>query len=493
MSTLTTGAQQTQEFLAGAHQLAALPDWLIAITDLDVIRDALQRSSPEFATGELQLLRCQARRARLKSGGWSVMYRLSVADRDGNDTREIALRGSLVPPSSSFQFALENDQPLGSDGWHGLVPELRLLLSPQPPEAALPALPILSDPEQARALLETSIRAQSPAYHDLRIQSCEPRVVRYKPGSRCTLLYRLAFPPGAAQPGWPDIVVAKTYTGEEGQIAYDGMRALWDSPLSTSAAVAIAEPLAFIPELNVLVQGPIRQQQTLKELLRSALRSGTPAALADLDAAMRKTAVGLAALHQTEIHLGQPRVWEDELAEVQQTLERLGQAIPSLAGVAAPLIARLQALSAAHPADAPVPTHGTFRPAQVLLHSGEIGFIDFDGFCQAEPALDVALFLGKIKDIGLSVYEENGEDEEDEESAALAPGALERLLEQTDGICASFLEAYTSQRPLSQQRIVLWEALDLLALVLNCWAKVKSARLPINMLMLERYLQAHGV
>jgi Ser/Thr protein kinase RdoA (MazF antagonist) len=486
MSTLATEPQQTQEFLAGVHQLAPLPDWLIAIADPDRIREAMQRAIPEFAAGELTLLRCEARRARLKTGGWTIMYRLTVADRRGEGQREIALRGMLIPPGSTFPETPRNDQALGSDGWQGAVPELRLVLSSQPPEAALPALPILSDPEQARALLETSIRTQSPAYHDLRIQSCEPRVVRYKPGSRCTLLYRLAYA-SDARPEWPDIVVAKTYTGDEGQICYDGMRALWDSPLSTNPAVAIAEPLAFIPELNVLVQGPIRQEQTLKELLRSALLSGTPAALAELDTAMRKTAAGLAALHQTEVHTGHPRVWEDELAEVQENLDRLGQAIPSLADVAAPLIAHLRALSAAHPADTAVPTHGTFRPAQVLLHNGDIGFIDFDGFCQAEPALDVALFLGKIKDIGLSVYEEN------DDTAAPDPAALESLLAQTDAICASFLDAYESCRPISRQRIVLWESLDLLALVLNCWAKVKSARLPINMLMLERYLQAHAL
>ena len=35
--------------------------------------------------------------------------------------------------------------------------------------------------------------------------------------------------------------------------------------------VTMAEPLAFVPELSVLVQGPIREEQTLKELIRSAL------------------------------------------------------------------------------------------------------------------------------------------------------------------------------------------------------------------------------
>src|SRR5690606_41329562 len=69
------------------------------------------------------------------------------------------------------------------------------------------------------------------------------------------LLYHLEYPPEAAQErGWPAVVVAKTYRGDKGQNAYDAMRALWRSPLGTSPTVRIAEPLAYLPELSVLVQ-----------------------------------------------------------------------------------------------------------------------------------------------------------------------------------------------------------------------------------------------
>src|SRR5207248_9088057 len=98
-------------------------------------------------------------------------------------------------------------------------------------------------------------------------RSCVPRVMRYKPGSRCTILYHLEYPPGP-DAGWPELVVAKTYAGDKGRIAWEGMRALWASPLARSSAVTIAEPLAFLPEMNVLVQGPIREEQTLHDLIR---------------------------------------------------------------------------------------------------------------------------------------------------------------------------------------------------------------------------------
>ena len=71
------------------------------------------------------------------------------------------------------------------------------------------------------------------------------------------------------------------------------MLALWNSPLTAGDIVTIAEPLAYIPELKVLVQGPISGEDTLEDRLKAALSAGTPDALADLHTMMRKTAAGL--------------------------------------------------------------------------------------------------------------------------------------------------------------------------------------------------------
>jgi len=312
-------------------------------------------------------------------------------------------------------------------------------------------------------------------------------VMRYKPGSRCTILYRLQYAPEDAERGWPDVVVAKTYHGDKGRIAYEGMRGLWDSALAHSEDVTIAEPLAFISEMNVLVQGPIREEQTLQDLIRSALHTGTPEARAELDKFMGQAAIGLVALHRSGVRSGEMRVWEDEFAEVDEDVERLAAAVPQLDGAAAPLLARVESLASLRPADSPVPTHGTFRPAQVLLHQGRIGFIDFDGFCQAEPALDLALFLGKIHAIGLGTSEL---DDEDEDGQSVDRAALLALLEQTEAICETFLAEYERHLPVSRQRVALWETLNLLTLVLHCWTKVKPARLDTNMLLLERHLES---
>src|ERR671937_541032 len=187
------------------------------------------------------------------------------------------------------------------------------------------------------------------------------------------------------------------------------MRALWESSLATSSKLTIAEPLTYLPDIRVLLQGPIREEQTLSALIRRALRSGTLETMAALREYLRKTAVGLAELHHSGVRCGTAWSWADELANVrEEKLEPLSRIAPHVADAAAPLLERLQALDHAYPSDPPGPAHGTFRPAQVLLSQGRIGFIDFDGFCQAEPAMDLALFRSPLKDKGMRMLYDEG-------------------------------------------------------------------------------------
>jgi hypothetical protein len=272
----TNGATTTdlgQEVAALADWRRHTPgEWLNVVVDPQHVRTALIRHVPEFAGGGWRLDHCQVKRLRLrdKGGCWTGAYLLTVTEEATGATQTAAVVGTLYPPGFPEPAVTSNGHTFGSADWHYYLPELRLELQTQPKESALPALAQLTDPEQACPLLETGIRSGSSAYPDLSVQACHPQVMRYKPGSRCTVLYHLDY--GAdAQPGWPGLVVAKTYRGDKGENAYRGMRALWESPLGKSPTVEIAEPLAYLPTINVLIQGPIRQQQTLKELIRQVI------------------------------------------------------------------------------------------------------------------------------------------------------------------------------------------------------------------------------
>jgi hypothetical protein len=436
----------------GLTRFAAMPAWLAALDDSDRLRAAIGKVVPGVRGVKLSGV-------RLKVGAWTARCSLAF---DGDEP--VHLAATILPPGHQEPepAPLSPRGRPGSDGWRCWLPELRLELSSQnEPEAKLPALALLTDPERARALLETAIRACAPGYGDLRILAAAPRVMRYSPGSRCTVLYQLQLPeePGASE--WPDVVVAKTYhRSDKGRIAWDGMRALWRSPLADSG-VAIAEPLAWLPDMKILVQGPIRQEKTLKELLLTTLSDGRPQD--ELRDYLAKTAAGLAALHHCGVAGAVRATWSEELAEVREVLGRITSVIPDLDGAADPFLDDLERHDAEAPPDAELPAHRSFRPAQVLLSRGEIGFIDFDGFCRAEPALDVALFRATARDLAMSVLPDET--------------PLEARLAAVDDLCEHFLVCYEENASIARERIALWEALDLFTNVLHSWTKAKPARL----------------
>ena len=109
--------------------------------------------------------------------------------------------------------------------------------------------------------------------------------------------------------------------------------------------------------------------------------------------------------------------------------------------------------------------------------------MDFDGLCQAEPAHDVAEFLGKLRSVSLTV----GKGEDDLVDAEQLPA----LCARADQLGELFLTEYERHRSLSHERVALWEALGLLTRLVDGWAKVKPARLQMNVMLMERFLDAH--
>jgi phosphotransferase family enzyme len=484
--------QQDALIWEGLQTFRDLPDWMMAARDPDQIRAALSQALPEFRSGELILHECDSSNIRYKGDNWSGFYELAVSKPGDPATSTIDLQVTLFPPGviSGSAPLVEND--VGSDTWHAVIPALNLELWSKQPEAVLSSLEFLTDPEQSRHYLMRRIRAGSPIYRDLEIEDCHPKIVRYKPGSRCTIVYSLDYPQGAnADHRWPNLVVAKTYRKEKGQNAYESMRALWDSPLSLSRVLKIAEPLAYDADTRVMIQGPIRQERTLKDLTVMAVKAGTSEAFDGLTAAMRKTARALAELHGSGVPLDKVYGWENDEAQTRESVEELSAAVPELASAGLPFLDRLSSLEASSPVDPLVPSHGTFRPAQVLMYQDEIGFIDFDSCCMAEPAKDLGLFLCAFLRAGMATV--------DFDDIEVGPGPANEAarlarFERLIAVSEEFLDEYERfHMPINRQRVALFEALELFILVLHAWTKVKVRELNDIMYVLERFLPAYKI
>jgi hypothetical protein len=460
------GALSTRPAARDLERLARPPEWLRRIADPDVVASALRPN--------LRVVGCELVRLRIKAESNTAVYRITVLDGSGGNTvselrGEIVLPGQPQPPTGMHGV-------LGDANWRCSLPELHLVLSPGAADAALSALPALMEPTLACEVLARAVReAGDKRYAGFRIDSCTVDVKRHKPGSRCTALYRLELPVGSPR-YWPRRVVGKTYWGGKGQVAWDAMTALWQSPLGSSPVVAIAEPIGFLPEERVLVQRSLLHAETFKDLLRRVLSRGDRDPLAALGPVAARIGRGLAELHRSGVVSPVEHRWEDEAAEVRAVTTRLARLVPALDGVGTEVLARLEARSATEPAQPCVPTHGSFRPAQVMLDGhGGIGFIDFDSFCMAEPAFDVALFCTSLRDSGLRAGLRRG-------------GRPADHLAVLDELCEVVVAGYRGAASLSQERLELWSALHVITGVQHCWTKVKFDRLPYRLELLDHEL-----
>jgi hypothetical protein len=487
------GQQQDILIWEGLQAFQDLPDWLKAAREPDRICAALSKAIPEFRSGELILRECDSNSIRYKAENWSGFFELAVSKPGEAGTSTIDLQGVITAPGLISSRPLLVENALGSKDWHAVIPELNLELWTREPEGVLSSLEMLTDPEQSRQYLMSRIRAGSPAYHDLQIQACHPKVVRYKPGSRCTIVYRLDYPPGAND-HWPELVVAKTYRKEKGHNAYESMLALWNSPLGSSSSVKIAEPLAYDSDLRVMIQGPIRQEKTLEELIVRAIKDRTTEAVDELTDGMLKTARGLAELHQSGLALGREFGWEEDMAEVREVVDRLTVSLPHIGQAARPFVERLSQMESSSQPDPRVSAHGTFRPAQVLIHQGEIGFIDFDSFGQAEPAKDLGLFLCAFMRVGMATVKFDDDDDLEVSTEPLDDAARLARFEWLIALSERFLDEYErSYRPVNRQRVALFQALEIFILILHAWTKVKVRELKDIMYLLQHFLQAHNI
>jgi hypothetical protein len=468
-----------QVMLAALRRFAELPAWLAQAMNPSSVRASLERHVPELAADRLRLVACEPSRLRAKGDQWLARYELVVADSDGKQ-RPVVLTGVLEPPNGALQRSVAwtlAAVPFGHPDWVGWLPDLRLRLRTKVSDLSLPALPLLTDPTTAQALLQNSIGRET--HPGIRIAECVPEVVRYKPGSRCTLKYQLRY--DTPDHAWPEAVVVKTHQGNKGANAFGAMQALWATDLSLGDVVTIAQPIAYLPELRVLVQAAIPGDASLKDTIRTALFDDNGRALAQLRAQLHRTAEGLATLHRCGVSYGRTHTWDDELAEIREVVARLSTTVPALTDAATPLLAQLQSRAATVSPDHPAPAHHDFRPAQVLLHDHGVGFIDFDGFCMAEPALDIGRFRAKMRDIGVF----------SKDTAAEVPtgAALAERLTILDELCEVFLDRYQELAPVSRPRVLLWETLDLLTAVLHAWTKVRSARVVPRLALLEHHVK----
>jgi hypothetical protein len=467
------------------QQFSAVPAWLATALDADQVMAALNRHVPEFASGALTLRDCAIDLLHLKdtNSEWGRNWMLTVADADGE--RRIPIRVALTAPGLSTMDQPAATLPLESSDWRCWLPEVGLLCKRgrSKKDKELPSFKALTDAEQARPLLEQALRAQATGYELVSIRSCTPKVLLNKPGKSAVIRYQLDYGPEGTRQGWRDTVILKIYNDDTGHDAFVGMRVVWNAGLQQSAAVHVPEPLAYLDDQQATLMGPVSEETDLEKLLDALLLSDDPADQAQLHQVLRAAGVALAAFHGCGGTADRTTTWNEGFAEAEEQLTYLRVPFPEAIGAVDGLVEQLRALEATTPKDPLVPTHGAFRPEQVLLAGTQISFIDFDYFCMAEPAYDIALFRAMMMDNGL--YDERIRPRDEAEVA------IRRT--RIDALNEGFLAAYEAHALVSRQRVALWEAIFYFNDSLQCWTKPRPNDPRLVVSLLERHLHTLGI
>lgn len=293
-----------------------------------------------------------------------------------------------------------------------------------PFDSAIPFLSQALDIEQARPVLARQLGE---------IELHNARLTRHKPGRRCLIEY------DAMTPAGPLTVI--------GKIRAKGLDARTHATLTTAwqAGVAVPEPLGLAPEFQMLLQ------RKAPGVPLTALLSG-PRGVAHAHAA----AGIIHQLHQASIPTDRRHTLADELQILHERLPAVAQQHPAWTERLKHLLAACDGLARTIPA--PVGgargVHRDFYADQVLVDGDCLLLLDFDLYCEGDPALDIGNFAAHIIEQSLREH-----------------GTPDALVDREKALVSHYL-SLSGDECEHQQSVAVWTTLSL---VRHIWI---STRIP---------------
>ena len=304
-----------------------------------------------------------------------------------------------------------------------------------PTDPLLPDLDVVMAPAEhpsLRAVLERTARQAAALPADWALVDVAAQPVRYKPGDRCVLRYRLRFadptaPGGRADAARTCTLIAKLYReSPEAQVAADLLSRLHEG----AGAPWTARSLGVAPGLSLALAEDLGGSRDVVPT-RSGLDVVHPGAEEAVDV-VRSAARALAELHTCglETRTLSRRTGEDEAGKAAKRARLLERYVPELAGEIRQVAAALCATLAGLPDHTMRPGHGSYKPSQLLVRDGAVFLVDFDQFCLTDPALDVGYFLAYLRPAGLWYHRAGRREWFETAASAFLTSYLERVAER---------------------------------------------------------------
>jgi hypothetical protein len=219
------------------------------------------------------------------------------------------------------------------------------------------------------------------------------RVARYKPGRRCVIEYDVDVMRPRREPERLTML-GKVRRRRSGKSGYRLLDALWAAGFGADArdGIVVPEPIGTVPELRMWLQRK-ESGRVATDLL--AAPGG--------DALARRIAEAAHKLHQARVPDPRERrhTMADELRILHECLPRVAQMEPRWDERIRRLLSACDRLGRATPESPPRWIHRDFYGDQVIVDRERLFLIDFDEYCEGDPALDVGNFLGAVTEYSL--------------------------------------------------------------------------------------------
>lgn len=305
-----------------------------------------------------------------------------------------------------------------------------------PADGSLPALADSCDTSRHSPLFEALQFAARVQLGDdsWQLVSASAEPIRYKPANRCVICYHLILEhskdKGASLRNLA--IFGKVYADPEQARSVQALQQqLYDEQTSRATGVGVAQsmegtlginlsgnspllprPLGLIDALGLTFNQAIEPGKARERLvtgaraLRPHMERGRGGEITELvipSEELRLTAIALARLHTSAVRpdVSAPRMGAKEAKRARERAELIASHNPAQAEEVQRLGQQLATHLETLQPDTYRPAHGGFKASQLLFHSHQVFVVDFDGFCLADPALDVGYFLAYLRPSGL--------------------------------------------------------------------------------------------
>jgi len=212
------------------------------------------------------------------------------------------------------------------------------------------------------------------------------RAVRYKPGRRCLIEYDVAMTPPATPGAFVTLVAKARARGADAE-TFRLLQALRRRGFDGASpdGIAVPEPVAVIPELGLWLQRKVHGTAATGALAEA---NGTWLA--------RRLAEAAHKVHRAAVPVLRRHTIADELRILHDGLGSLAQRRPEWARRIVRLLSACDRLGALTEPRRLRGIHRDFYPDHALLDGERLYLLDFDLYCEGDPALDIGNCIGHI-------------------------------------------------------------------------------------------------